>query len=416
MSVPTVQILALDERGPLKLLSGEPVYRTVRLGRRPPSPNTPAPLRLSRYLSLAGATPPPAKVDYWSKAGPSLSRMYLNDQYGDCVIASKHHGIGVFTGNDAAAVALATDNEVYQQYQTICGPGDNGCVITEVLDYWKSRGLTASGVKHTIDGYVSVDWRNKLEVQIAIYLFGHLSIGINLPSAWANGASPGGTWDVTATGIVGGHDVAVVGYDEKGVQISTWGITPPITITWAAFTSSRYLDECYAVLSPDWYGSDKVAPMGLDAARLIADLATLGGGSVPNIDPPAPPPVPPVPPYPPVPPVPPVPPPAPQHMSGFTASFTVHHPAQTVTGTIPGLFSRPFTVTIPARDVTVSPVPVTVSADAQHAAAASAIPWATILDLVAQFGAKALPVILADIRAGKSLREILADVVAALAA
>ncbi len=52
-----------------------------------------------------------------------------------------------------------------------------------------------------------------------------------------------------------------------------------------------------------WYGCDKLAPCGIDASTLKVDLAKLGGGILPPIDPPVPPtPTPPVPVPPPYPP------------------------------------------------------------------------------------------------------------------
>lgn len=271
--------------------------RRVKLGRIRPK-SRPQVLPFAKYFDPALlAVPPPAVVDYSAKAMQSLSRVYLNDRYGDCVIAGKAHALGVWSGNDAdsGGVVLASDAEIYSQYQSICGPGDNGCSITAVLDVMKAKGLTATGKPYKIDGYVSVDWRNKLEVQVALYLFGSLVFGINLPSAWQN-APEGGLWDVTNTQIVGGHDVTAVGYSATGVVVATWGGLR--TITWAAMASTKWLEECYAVLAPLWYGSDKLAPCGVNAVQLASDLALLGGGTIPPIDPT---PVPPTPPTPPVP-------------------------------------------------------------------------------------------------------------------
>lgn len=298
--------------------------RTVKLGRIRPKAR-PQCLAFSRYFFTSEMlTPPPAVLDWSAKAMQSISRVYRNDVEGDCVIAGKLHSLGVWSGNDSdsGGVVLATDAEAHSQYVGICGPGDNGCSITAVLDYMKSNGLAASGKPYKIDGYVSVDWRNKTEVQVALYLFGTLSFGINLPQAWLD-AGDGGLWDVTNTQVVGGHDVTAVGYNSTGVVIATWGGLR--TITWAAMASTQWLEECYAALAPLWYGSDKLSPCGVDAAKLAADLAILGGGTIPPIDPtPVPPPVPvpvPVPTPPPVPvPVPvPVPPPLPTPPSVIAA-------------------------------------------------------------------------------------------------
>jgi hypothetical protein len=250
---------------------------TVKLGRIAPK-SRPNVLRFATYLT--GATPPPESVDYTVKAKASIAHMYLNDQYGDCVIAGKGHAIGVWTGNATGTPVVGTDQEIYSAYQGICGRGDNGCNIAAVLDYMKSNGLMLGGQRHKIDGYVAIDWTNEIEVKVALYLFGALTIGCSLPSAWA---SSGDIWDITNTRIVGGHDVTVVGYNSQGAIISTWGSLR--TITWPAFTSQRWLDECYAMLSPDWYSNNNLAPSGVDVEQLKADLEKLGGGTIPPIDP-----------------------------------------------------------------------------------------------------------------------------------
>jgi hypothetical protein len=222
---------------------------------------------------LAARSPsfvPPLTTDWRTKAAPSIARMYLNDQYGDCVIAGKYHAIGVWTGNEDAAISLATDDEVLASYQTICGAGDNGCEITSVLDYWKNKGLIVAGQKHVIDAYVDVDNSNADLVKTAISIFGGLTLGIDLPNAWT--VAPG-TWDVTATSVVGGHDVRAIDYNDVGVIIATWGEL--CTITWAAFTSPKWITECYCELSPDWYDDANIAPSGIDLPGLKSALALL---------------------------------------------------------------------------------------------------------------------------------------------
>lgn len=263
--------------------------RQVKLGRIRPKAR-PQCLNFEKYFDPAKSSPPPVQVDYASKAMSSLKRVYLNDKYGDCVVAGKYHQVGIWSGNDTNNTIEGTDNEVYSMYQRICGPGDNGCMITAVLDYFRQNGLPFNNVTHKIDGYVTADWTNKLMVQTGIYLFGGGTIGINLPQAWTCSSC---TWDTTNTGIVGGHDVCLCGYNDKGVQICTWGSI--CTITWAAFLSRKWVEELYFVLGPDWYNQDNLAPNGIDVVTLKKDLMLINGGTIPPIDDPTPPPPPPPP-------------------------------------------------------------------------------------------------------------------------
>ena len=259
--------------------------REVKLGRRAPTRKYEG-LWLHDYLNAAGS-PAPAAADYSAKAMGCLSRMFLNDTYGDCVIAGKYHQIGIYTGNETGVAIQGTDKEVYASYETICGPGDNGCDIDAVLDYWKTHGLTAAGNAYKISDYVAVDTTNADMLKYAIWLFGSVTFGINLPSAWTTSK----VWDVTNSRVVGGHDVSAVGYDATGVQIVSWGSI--YTITWKALATTTWVDQGRVPLSPDWTSKGDLSPAGLDVAGLVADLANLAAGQPPSVVP-----TPPVPPSP----------------------------------------------------------------------------------------------------------------------
>ena len=102
MSVPSVFIPDDAAAAANKRLGVVPAcapLRRVFLGRIRPKAR-PQCLRLASYLK-ADAAAPPASVDYGGKAAASIARMYLNDTYGDCVIAGKAHELGVWSANDA---------------------------------------------------------------------------------------------------------------------------------------------------------------------------------------------------------------------------------------------------------------------------------------------------------------------------
>lgn len=329
--------------------------------------------RLSKHIDYAKILKAgiPATCD-WSQTSPHvLKRMYLNDRYGICVLSSRYHQIGFMTGSDAKAPGLeGTDAECYAAYQSACGRGDNGCNMSAVNQYQQRVGLEVAGRVHKSRGSASVDHTNKELVKAAIYAGGGINIGMNLPNAWYQSAD-GSVWDVTNTGIVGGHEVQGYGYNEKGVLISTWGGSR--TITWAAFQSSRWVDEVYVTLTPDWYGEDKLAPNGIDVAGLEAAFAAISGGNVPPLPDPVPPtPVPPGPD-----PVPPTPTPP---GAGFTGTLTYR--GGVLTGVTPG---------------GVAPPAAALEADLK-AAGVSPVLIADVLKLVADVRAKAgREVIIADV-------------------
>jgi len=283
MSCAVVQLTGDALRGvesnlvPHALMAAMP--KTVCLGRQRPKAR-PQALRLSCYFDEAmAALALPASTNYRAKAAQSIARMYLNDQYGDCVFAGKAHDLGVWSANDpdSDGIILATDAEIKKQYFDYTGGADNGANIADVLDIMKAKGFLAGGKYYKIDGYVSVDWTKQNLVKATQALFGASSIGINLPREWTSAA----VWDVTNTPIVGGHDVTPIDYDDKGVYVASWGRT--YLITWAAFTSRKWLEEYYAILAPSWYNKDSLAPSGVSVTTLKDDLTKLSGGTIPDV-------------------------------------------------------------------------------------------------------------------------------------
>ena len=261
--------------------------------------------RLSAHYNAAHDTvPPPAgPLGRAAKAQKAIAEMYRNDVEGDCVIASRLHALGVLSGNESGSPLLATSAECDTNYHAACGPGDNGCDMSVVNDYWQKTGLLVAGGRHKSDGSAAVDHTNRTLVEVAIDVFGTLDVGMNLPNAWYTSAD-GSDWGPVsgaAAAIVGGHEVQAFDYDSQGVWIATWAGTR--RILWAAFTSRTWIDECYTTLVPEWYANGNLAPNGINAVTLKADLALVASGQVPPL-PDGPTPVPPTPGPTPVPPPP----------------------------------------------------------------------------------------------------------------
>lgn len=263
----------------------------VKLGRRRPRV-TPQVMPLKRYL-LRDTPTPPDVIDYAIKAMLSLQRVYVNNSLGDCVIASKFHAIGVWSGNDSPNVVTFSDADAIRYYGIIGGyiPGrpstDRGCSIVDALNYFKSTGFNG----HKIAGYVGVNNADIIESKVSIDLFGGLTLGLNLPDAWVQSAAPGAVWGPAPANPNNGHDARIVGFTPQGVQLATWGFI--VTILWAAFTDTRIVEECYAEVGMDWVGTDQKAPPGVSLQQLLADLNILAGGGIPPLPGPTPPPPPP---------------------------------------------------------------------------------------------------------------------------
>ena len=298
MTVATVQLTGGGCTGltvnPRHLALCNALPTTVRLGRNPPRVPFRAPNIAPYMKALMKGQTIPDKIDWYTKAAESIARMYLNDTYGDCVVASAGHRCGVWSANDpdsADSIVLAKDAEIKSEYFYLTGGSDSGLNIQDALTYWTTTGFLANGKRYKNLDFVGFDWTSKELTQIVIALFGTVCIGINLPNAWTSSA----VWDVTNSYIVGGHDVSGFGYGKAtvvdayadGVVIASWGRL--YLITWAAWTRRTWLEEAWAIVPQYlWTGADKMAPSLANLDQLVADLAVIKSGGIPVLPNPTP--------------------------------------------------------------------------------------------------------------------------------
>lgn len=230
-------------------------------------------LRFATYKQALA--PAPATYDFSNRI--TNLGMCLNDTLGDCTCAGVAHLVQAWTGYNGIQF-VPQDASVLALYEASCGYNpaypstDSGGVMLDVLKYWKSNPFEG----HEIDAYVSVDPKNQDEIMQALYYFGGLYVGVELPKT----AQSQDVWDVpwygargdAAPGSWGGHCIAnVLDYNEVGLTTITWGALKQMTWKWL----ETYCDEMYCILSPDWYGAGKVAPTGFDSVALAADLNAL---------------------------------------------------------------------------------------------------------------------------------------------
>lgn len=240
-----------------------------KLGKKP-AVTDPRTFKLNRYLVTKNLPIPPSHID-WTPADRGGWPMFLNDQYGCCAIASPGHLTELWTAN-ASATNLLKDSDILEAYEAVGGyvPGDastdNGCVMLDVLKFWRKTGIGG----HQIQAFIQVNPKDPVEIQTALWLFGGLYSGFALPvsvqtqkDVWDVVAEDGGTW--------GGHAVAMVATNQNDKKIITWGEVQLIT---SGFVSV-YCDELYAVLSQDWISKAGLSPSGFDAVQLNDDLAAL---------------------------------------------------------------------------------------------------------------------------------------------
>jgi hypothetical protein len=225
-------------------------------------------LRLARYLT-AGLPPAPIAHN-WTKGKTSWGMM-LNDTLGDCTCAGCGHAVQVWTVNTRSEVTLP-DKDILEAYEEWCGyvngnpATDQGGVELDVLTDWRQSSLHG----YKLLGFADPTVTNLEEIRQAIYLFGGVYIGMNVPNFIMD--SIPAVWDVTADdgGIDGGHCVFVCGYDAGTFTFISWGSVYKMTI---AFWN-EYVDEAHALLSPNWIGA-KGTPDGFNLSQLETDLAAI---------------------------------------------------------------------------------------------------------------------------------------------
>jgi|ERR1035441_1920568 hypothetical protein len=246
-------------------------------------------LSLKNYLGKALPNPPP--LWNWRRlAVPSLEQMYLNDAEGDCVIAELAHATGVLTGNATNGVPLIlTNTQINALYSAIGGyvPGDpstdNGCDIQTALNYQGVNGLLpGSSNPHKIQGYLAVNPTDKVELQLALFLFENLCFGIELPDSWVTPfpSVNNFVWGVAESSNPGnGHSFLGYGYNSLGVPISTWALEGLITYdAIATYCAAVNQGELYTVISQDsLIRATSRAPNGFNWTQLLADFNAIKG-------------------------------------------------------------------------------------------------------------------------------------------
>lgn len=240
----------------------------MKLGRKPQKHDRRT-LKLDSYLPVM--PPVPTAVD-WSGKVPCWGMM-ANDTVGDCTVASAGHLEMLWT-SQASVEYPPTDASILAAYSAITGfnpadpSTDQGAAMVDVLNYWRNAGISG----HRINSYINANPQNTDQVKASIALFGGLYAGVMLPQSAIDAAQSGTIWsDVTDNNILGGHAFPVVAYDTNGLTCITWGKKQGMTWAWLA----KYMDECYAVLSSDWFKPGGIAPSGFNMPQLQIDLSKI---------------------------------------------------------------------------------------------------------------------------------------------
>lgn len=284
----------------LKEVFAPSLQRNVKMGLLPRRPGE-LHLHFSDFVTHAKLPAIPATFDFSAKAKVPLKDIYGNDQLGDCAVAAMAHIAATLTGNATGAPLHLTLSQIIAIYSKISGyvvgneSTDNGCVLTDVLKYWKATGLPGG---EKILGYVSINASNFSDVIAAAFLFENLFFGVGLPDQWISPfpSTDGFLWGKTGSSDPNnGH--AFVGYggvasgSGAGINIDSWGLFGRVTPdAIAAYAGTSGGGELYAVITSDMLAKgESKAPNGVAWSDLVAAFNSFGG-NVPTPAPASPPP------------------------------------------------------------------------------------------------------------------------------
>lgn len=197
-----------------------------------------------------------------------------NNLYGCCTASAFFHARQIWTGV-CATEDTQPDATVLQFYSETTGfkaddpSTDNGAIEQNVLAYLRNTGAQlANGTRDKILAFIEVDKRVQDDIKRTIYECGVAYIGFKVPFSVLppNGPSPR-IWDIVPneTDSVGGHAVVLTGYDADGnFDVISWGECYKMTPRFVA----AFVDECYAIVSPDWAKATGLTPLGMSLEDL----------------------------------------------------------------------------------------------------------------------------------------------------
>jgi hypothetical protein len=231
------------------------IIKRIKLGKRPRRKDIRSiPYKRVR-VPVTVLPPPPSTFDAQAKFSVVDTNMFLNDVYGDCVLAAAYHFLVVMEKWETGQILTPTDTEIKNTYFALTGGSDSGLVILDFLNYFRQSGIPIRSKLYKIKAFVTVDWTDKLEFTDCVYYLYNVFCGIELPLSAKTQFENGQPWTVTTgpdaePGSWGGHGVygpaylEIVEVNEIGPVFETWGVRQQATWAWV----KKYFSEMYGLV------------------------------------------------------------------------------------------------------------------------------------------------------------------------
>lgn len=253
--------------------------------------------RTIRLSTILKTLPPlPSEYDVAEQLSIQDTRVFGNDVYGDCVLASAAHQQMRFEKFEQGQHIDISDEDVIAQYLKVTNNEEKGpgMVMLDWLKMWRKEGFLIGGKYYKIHAFGSINWKDHEEVKAVIYLLRGVYLGIMLPRSAQTQFDAGQMWTVDPSiygsyGSWGGHamnadaykDTAqvqaatsrcpffdflrkkrpIVGWDSLGPKVMTWGKRQ--AMTWEFW--DRYCEEAYGVVDErnEWL-DPAVSPLNVE--------------------------------------------------------------------------------------------------------------------------------------------------------
>lgn len=219
---------------------------------------------LTYYVAGDLPKPPP------SVAVPTVADwgMLANDTLGDCGVAGLEHGFMTDAAITDEQESEPSDAQAAAYYMTYTHDQDTGVVLSEYLAYVRKHGYYG----HTVSAYAPVAVHDVPTLQTAVHMYGFTYTGIVVTAPMQQAFANHQPWtaEMLDAGVLGGHCVPIVGYDDQFLRVITWGGVQEITYSaWHLMSS-----EAWACITGEFvkaHGDDR----GISLSALQADLNRL---------------------------------------------------------------------------------------------------------------------------------------------